>query len=393
MPVAEPLRRLPGRGHGRVRQLPGRGPGLFYRGRAMKKEDVELKVELLTLGAVVSEEGWDAYKRSAGFQIYLDDLAVSVPAWGKYKRYKHVERSPFLITREGERWELHRDGEFLREIRVNPRPAFYDMKTTDGVDMWRVLHVCGDNCLLTGVRQTCSLMKGGQQCRFCGTIFNPRYEGRLDRKTPLQLAEAVEAGMKEGMIDVMLSSGVTKTPDRGVRDIAEAARAIKDRVDVRIQAEVAVPEDPEMLREFEGVVDCISLNVETLDQRVREEICPGKSKIPYEDYFRAFDISLELFGENQVNSWLIAGMGESDESVLMSAARLAEAGVYPYLVALRPSKLTGLEDQPPPSPERLGRLCKEVAGIVKDAGLRPEKNRAGCIRCSACSAVKDYVNL
>ena len=359
----------------------------------MRKEDVDLKVELLSRGARIAEEGWGHYKRSAGFQIMLDGLKVSVPAWGKYKRYKYVENSPLLIERDGDDWWLSRDGEFIRDITVHERPKFYDMKTSDGVDMWRVFHVCGHDCLLTGVRQTCYYMKGGKECKFCGTIHNPRYEGRLDTKTPAQLAEVAETGLKLGMQDVVLSSGITKTPDMGVYDVSEAARAIKSRVNVPIQAEVAVPKDPFLLEEFRDCIDSISINIETLDQKVREDVCPDKSQIPYEDYFKAYEISLDMFGENQVNSWLIAGIGESDESIIEGAKRLAEAGVYPMLVALRPTKWTAFADRKPPTTERLQNLSMEVAGIVKDAGLNPEKNKAGCMRCGACSAVKDYVNL
>jgi radical SAM protein (TIGR04043 family) len=358
----------------------------------MKEEDVELKVELLSRGARVSEECWGAYKRSAGFQIVLDDVLVSVPSWGKYKRYKYVENSPFLITKENSSWKLFKNEELLREITVHPRPAFYDSKTSNGTPMWRVFHVCGMDSLLTGVRQSCYYMKGGGQCKFCGTIFNPRYEGRLDKKTPQDLADAAETGLKEGMKDVVLSSGVTKAPDMGVFEIAAAARAIKERVDVSIQAEVAVPKDVSILEEFSDCIDSISINVETLDQEVREFVCPEKSKIPYEDYFKAFELSLELFGKNQVNSWLIAGIGESDKTVIEDAKTLSAAGVYPMLVSLRPTKWTAFEDRLPPSPDRLKRLSKGVAEIVKDSGLRPNENKAGCMRCGACSAVKDYVN-
>jgi radical SAM protein (TIGR04043 family) len=356
-------------------------------------EEIELKVELLTRGARISEEGWGAYKRSAGFQIYLDDVVVSVPAWGKYKRYKYVKDSPYLIKKEDSVWTLHKSGKKLREIKVRPRPAFYDRLTSDGNDMWRIFHVCGNNCLLTGIRQTCAFIKGDKQCKFCGTIFNPRYEGRLDKKSPDQLAEVAEMAFQDGMVDVMLSTGVTNTSDRGVREIAIAARAIKERVDVPIQAEVAVPKDISTLKELSDCIDSISINVETLNQRVREEVCPDKSTIPYEDYFKAFELSLELFGENQVNSWLIAGIGESNQSVLEGAKKLSEMGVYPFLVALRPSKWTAFENRLPPTPERLGGLSRGVAEMVTDSGLRPNKNKAGCVRCSSCSAVRDYANL
>ncbi len=359
----------------------------------MKKEDVDLKVELLTRGARISREGWDSYKRSAGFQVYLNDLPVSIPAWGKYDRYKWAEASPFIIKKEDSKWGLYKEDEFLRELTVQGKPFFYNNKTTSGSEMWRVLHICGDQCLLTGVQQTCAYMKDGLECKFCGTIYNPRYEGRLDRKKPGELAEVAEAAFKEGIIDVMLSSGVTRNPDRGVLDVASAARAVKERIDVKIQAEVAVPSDVETLNELSGCVDSISLNIESLDTEVREKVCPGKSRISFEDYFRAFLLSLEIFGDNQVNSWIIAGIGESDESIIKGARRLAESGVYPFLVALRPTKYTAFENRVPPTPERLKRLSTAVAGIVKDAGLRPDRNKAGCARCSACSAVKDYARL
>jgi radical SAM protein (TIGR04043 family) len=359
----------------------------------MKKDEVDLKVDLLCKGARISEEGWGAYKRSAGFQIYLDETYVSVPAWGKFKRYKYVENSPYLIIKMDSNWMLYRDGKELRSIDVHHRPKFYDKSTQDGVKMWRIFHVCGNNCILTGVQQTCSYMKGGRQCKFCGTIFNPRYEGRLDKKTPEQLAEVAEEGLKEGMKDVMLSSGVTKTPDRGVYEVARAARAIKDRVDVSIQAEVAVPEDVKILEEFSGCIDSISINVETFNQGIREQVCPDKSVISYEDYFKAFELSIDLFGENQVNSWLIAGIGESDESILSGAKMLSEVGVFPMLVALRPTKFTAFENLLPPSNVRLGGLSRKVADMVKDAGIQPRRNKAGCMRCSACSPVKDYVYL
>jgi len=359
----------------------------------LRREDVELKVELLCRGARVSEECWHAYKRSAGFQAFLGDVLVSIPSWGRYRRYRYAERSPYQIRMQGSRWLLCRGGKAVRELTVHLRPRFYDMRTSDGVEMWRVFQVCGHNCLLTGVRQTCAYMRGGAQCKFCGTIFNPRYEGRLDRKRPEQLAEAAERGAEEGMRHVVLSTGVSKKPDRGVHEIAEAAKAIKERVELPIQAEVAVPSEVSMLEELSPFVDSISINIETLDQRIREEACPDKSKIPYSDYFKAYELSLRLFGENQVNSWLIAGLGEEDEKVIEGARTLAEMGVYPFLVPLRPTVRTAFEHRSPPSPERMMRLSREVAEIVREAGLEPRRNRAGCMRCSACSAVKDYVYL
>ena len=355
--------------------------------------DEELKVELLCYGMKVPREAWDYYKRSAGFPIRFGETLVSVPSKGRYDRYSFVEDSPFTIEKGGEGWRLLKDGRVIREVEVAEVPGFYSRRSSDGVEMRRIFQVCGWDCVLTGVVQSCAYQRRGEECRFCGTIYNPVYEGRLDRKLPEQLAEAAEAAAQEGIKHAVITSGVMPTPDRGARILLEAAKAIKERVDIPLEAELAPPEDLLYLELLLEHVDSVSINIETLDGRVREYACPGKSRIPYEAYFAAYELALDVLGENQVNSWLIAGLGESDDAVIEGVEELAERGVFPFLVPLRPTKGTGYEDARPPSPGRLAKLAMHAAEVVKDFGLKPEKNRAGCMRCSACSPVRDFLKL
>lgn len=357
----------------------------------IQMDNVDLKVELLCRGALVAEEGWDYYKRSAGFQIKIDGTLVSVPSIGKYDRYSFVKGTPYEIVRTDSTWGLKKDGELLREVTVADVPEFYEEVTSDGVKMKKVFQVCGWTCLLTGVVQSCSLQRTGTECRFCGTIYNPEYEGRLDTKTPRQLAEAAVAGYKEGMEHIVITSGIMPSPDRGARLLEDAAKAIRDLSDIPIQAELAPPKDMKYLESLCEHVDSVSINVETIDQDIRAAACPDKSQISYDDYFRAWEISRDILGDNQVNSWLIAGLGETDEVIIDGATRLADAGVFPFLVPLRSTKGTGFEKMPTPTAERIGTLGRKVAGIAKDAGLEPEKCKAGCLKCSACSPVRDFM--
>ncbi len=350
----------------------------------------ELKVELLCRGAKVSREAWDYYKRSAGFPVKIEGKTlVSVPSLGKYNRYSFIENSPFEIRKE-EKWWLYRNGKREVELQVADVPSFYSQRTSDGVEMRKVFQVCGWDCLLTGVVQSCAYQKTNTECRFCGTIYNPVYEGRLNRKTPQQLAEVARAGEKEGMKHIVITSGVMPGKDRGARLLLEAAKKIKEMSNLPIQAELAPPEDLKFLEELLEYVDSVSINVETLNQEVREKACPDKSKIPYDQYFAAWKLSLDVLGENQVNSWYIAGIGESKESIKNNLERLASHGVFPFLVPLRPTKGTGFENLPSPEPEMMMELSTAAAEAVDNYGLKPEKNKAGCLRCSACSAVRDY---
>lgn len=356
-------------------------------------EDIELKAKLLCNGARVSKELWDYYKRSAGFPVIINKTIASVPSYGKYDRYPYAKFSPFEIKKEGEKFFIYKNGERVREVKVKSRPRFYDKKTERGNHAYKILQVCGDDCLLTGVVQSCYYKRIGMECRFCGTIYNPVFEGRFDSKKPKELAEVALFGAEENMKHIVLSCGITAGKDRGARIIKKAAEEIEKVVDLPIQAELAPPDDFKYLEELQSCVDSISINIETFDEGPRKTACPGKSEISMEHYIKAYKLALKLFGENQVNSWLILGIGESESSLINGCEELCSLGVFPFLAPLRPSKLTPFEKMQPPSAEKLMSVSQTFAEIIKKYGLKPEKNKAGCLRCSACSIVKDYVLL
>jgi biotin synthase-related radical SAM superfamily protein len=87
---------------------------------------------------------------------------------------------------------------------------------------------------------------------------------------------------------------------------------------------------------------------------------------------------------------VIAGLGESDESIINGSKLLAELGVYPFIVPLRPIPGSLLEKEKPPSPDRMRAIYEQVAAILHDTGVSQKKNKAGCVRCRACSALPDF---
>jgi putative N-acetyltransferase (TIGR04045 family) len=66
---------------------------------------------------------------------------------------------------------------------------------------------------------------------------------------------------------------------------------------------------------------------------------------------------------------------------------LAEMGVYPFLLPLRPIPGSLLAEATPPEPALMKDLYQEVAKILAAAGLSALDNKAGCVRCGACSAI------
>ncbi len=53
-------------------------------------------------------------------------------------------------------------------------------------------------------------------------------------------------------------------------------------------------------------------------------------------YRKSWQEAVRIFGPNQVSSFILAGLGENPENVLWGSDLLADMGVYPFVVPLRP---------------------------------------------------------
>jgi len=115
-----------------------------------------------------------------------------------------------------------------------------------------------------------------------------------------------------------------------------------------------------------------------------------KANIGIEHFKKTWLRSIEIFGKNQVSSFVIVGLGERLSSVIEGSELLAQMGVYPFIVPLRPIPQTCLENFFPPPPAKLIRLYKEVAKILQKYRISARNSKAGCVRCGACSALPEY---
>ncbi len=99
---------------------------------------------------------------------------------------------------------------------------------------------------------------------------------------------------------------------------------------------------------------------------------------------------MELLGPGRVSSFVIAGLGENDHSILEGTRLLASLGVYPFVLPLRPIPGTPLGEVSPPPPDRMFGLYEAAAKIIDASGLRAAEAGAGCVRCGSCSAITHY---
>ncbi|MGZ3613683.1 MAG: MSMEG_0567/Sll0786 family nitrogen starvation N-acetyltransferase [Thermodesulfobacteriota bacterium] len=140
----------------------------------------------------------------------------------------------------------------------------------------------------------------------------------------------------------------------------------------------------------EAGVDTVGIHIESFDLEILSKVAPAKAAMGLERYEKAWKVAVELFGPNQVSSFLIVGLGEKRDSVISGSKFLADLGVYPFVVPLRPIPGSLMEDVLPPDPEEMKRIYGEVASILERKGLSSSRSLAGCVRCGACSALHTF---
>jgi len=315
--------------------------------------------------------------------FFLQDVPVIV------RHGKWAELSPFEIREVNGGYAIFRDGEFFVDVFIPPKPRFLERKNSDGVPMYKIgeLIFTGNFSLL--VNQQCLFWKTGKQCCFC-TVGN---QGFLKTKTPEQIVEVVQAGLDEGVIKrVTMMTGYRPGADVGITAVSEAVKAVKERFDIPICADISPPRDERYLELLaDAGVDSLEINIECFDFHVRARVLPGKSRMSIERYTRAWKKGVDLLGENRIVSIIMAGLGESNSSIFEGAEYIANLGVIPYLTPVHPASGSRIDGQSPPSAQRMTKLYREVAEIIKKYGLNPFKVRAGMIPSGGESALKEVM--
>ena len=275
-------------------------------------------------------------------------------------------------------------------IETPPEPRFYGLSTAEGIPYRSIALLHSRDVLATTLLQTCIRFRDRRDsCQFCA-IEQSLEEGRtIVRKTPEQVAEVAEAAVRlDGIRQLVMTTGTPNAEDRGARLMAETAAAVKRRVDLPIQAQCEPPEDPTWYGRMKAAgVDSLGMHLEVVEEEVRRRVLPGKSELSLERYYQAFEQAVAVFGRGQVSTYLLAGLGDSEDALIRCSERLIAIGVYPFVVPFVPIAGTPLEHHPAPSSTFMVRIYEAVAALLRASDIRSESMAAGCAKCGACSAL------
>jgi radical SAM protein (TIGR04043 family) len=288
---------------------------------------------------------------------------------------------------------LLRDGIRIGRIDFPKAPRFYALQTLDGIPYAKIAVLHGADVLATTVLQTCIRYENRKKaCKFCA-IGQSLAAGRtIARKTPEQLAEVARAAvLLDGVKHMVMTTGTPNATDRGAQILCESAFAVKTAIDLPIQGQCEPPDNDAWFARMKAAgIDALGMHLEVITPAARGRIMPGKAMVPVERYFSAFEAAVPVFGRGQVSTYLLAGLGDSAETILTTCERLIALGVYPFVVPFVPISGTPLEDHPAPPPAFMRTILEPLGAMLSQARLRSRDIKAGCGRCGACSSLAAY---
>lgn len=352
----------------------------------MEKSIAELKIELLSLG-MRSEGLYKGRKSGAGpaggrfFQL-KDGSCVNVPFWPEY-----TKRSPYSLQND----QVFFNNHSLNGIHLVPIPNFYSKMTSDNISMKKIALLHGTDCIASTVVQTCVYWKKNLPCQFCGIELSLQSGDTISVKTPQQIREVVGMAIEENVCRHMtLTIGSLPRADKGAAIYIKIIKEIKQYYDIPIHVQLEPPKNVKYLEDLQkNEIDTIGIHIESFDQNVLQTICPGKAQISLSEYEAAWKTAVTLFGENQVDSYILLGLGETDQNVIEGSEYLLQMGIIPYLVPFRPILGTPMEAKSIPTPSRLLNIFTQIAQMLRIYDVNPIQNKAGCVRCGACSPLSD----
>ncbi|RYY03239.1 MAG: MSMEG_0568 family radical SAM protein [Gammaproteobacteria bacterium] len=308
---------------------------------------------------------------------------------------EQIQRSPFSAKFSDDSTQvlIFEDDKLIDKASIPGRPKFYDLESADGIPYWKVATLHSKDVLATTVLQECVRYRNRDtSCQFCAIEESLKAGKTIARKTPELLAEVARAAVElDGVTQMIMTTGTPKTLDRGAAVLVESAAAVRRVVDIPIQAQCEPPDDDIWFQRLKDAgVDALGMHLEAVSDRVRKAIMPGKATVPIGRYMSAFKAAVEVFGKGNVSTYILAGLGDTEDEIVAMSLQLIELGVYPFVVPFVPVAGTPLANHPMPDATMLDRIFSQLGPALYHKGITSESLKAGCAKCGACSSLKSY---
>lgn len=319
------------------------------------REIALLKFELLSSGMSISASALHELKyrkypirtrsgASGGLDVILPhQVYVNVPVEETFAAHSSIR-----LDYEGNDFVLKKEEETISTIQVQPKPLYYNDKTSDGTeDLVRIGQICsGDRFCYGMTGPGCRFWGSANRCKFCSIGHN--YRADAAHKKEQHLLEALERSIHDPILPakhVLLGGGTPPTDDMGAVLASRLCSAIKKRFNISVYVMIAAPIKNEYIDMLcDSGADELGMNLEFWSPEAWEKYIPGKNRIiGKKRCLDALEYAVKKLGPINTRSILIAGL-ENKRYTIEGAVELAQRGVMPILSPFRPLNGTFLEN-------------------------------------------------
>ena len=273
-----------------------------------------------------------------------------------------VRDSPYVVRRreDGSIW-IDRDREPVAPVRLAPRPAWYDAKTSTGKPMSAVGTLQGTYLGVYPARVCEYWIEKPERtnCRFCSVGLNLGADD-ADEKSVREVVEVATAAREESDI-TYVDFNTGHYEGETYLDILEPyIKAVKEATGCLIGIQTPPHSDLSRYDRLQEMgVNRVSFCFEIFDPERFREVCPGKAdRYGLQRYLDAVAYCAKLSrrggglrGQPWVsNGEIIAGL-EQPESSVRAIWWITSVGAIPTVCVFRPLKNTDYENVPPPRTE------------------------------------------
>ena len=364
------------------------------------------KTELLCKGLYLDENLIPHYKNQ-GIKIDYGRKGGAGPCGGRYFTLEdektlvnvalwNIPEKTDLILKENKNgyFEIFNKTKKVNfgKLKLVQNPRYYspEFKTSDGIEMKKIALVHGLDCLSSTIYQKCTYWTCGEACTFCGIEISLKNNETILEKNAKQMSEVIEAAKKENRCSHMtLTSGTDKNSDKGANRYIKFLKGVKENhPDLPLHVQIEALEDVEYINKLkEAGADTIGIHLEIFDENLRKDITPGKFHLSYELFENNWKHAIDIFGKNQVSSYILTGFGESFDDFIKRVEKIVSIGVIPYITPVR--SIAGIKNLPFTDFNDLLVIYRKSAELMKQFGVNPLENKAGCVRCGDCSAISE----
>ena len=331
---------------------------------------IRIKILLLCRGISITPEAWE-YAARAGGADWEEFGAVTVRLLGKYWitapcREPWYDLSPMelALSPDGASYVLRCYGRELFPVELMPADPRGDLQTAGGHALKDIVYLSPDR-LRVYHRNGCALQSAGVGCKFCD-LFGVEEDFSFQ-----EIREALSHYWREPRVRHFLIGGGSDLPPGrwdGVLALAEYLHAHSEKPIYLMSQPIS---DPALLRRLRdaGVTE-VAFNIEIFDRELAARVMPGKARNTAEDYCRALENAVRLWGRSgAVRSAVLLGF-DDPEHFAQGIGMLCGMGVAPILSVFRPCPGTPLAGYMLPD-ERSVLDCFETAErICRRAGLQ-----------------------